>query len=259
MSETARVLVVDDEDIVLTSVKRILQKEGYQVDTALKAAEALQKAESNHYDLVITDLMMPEINGIELMHSLREKGVQSSFLMITGYPAIKTAMQALRLGAVDYIPKPFTRVELLSPVNRALRKGQDMEEKAPGKAGEKKPAQYGQIMPGQRFTLTGHSWAVYEQDGTIALGVEKGFLHSAGRIARIEPPETDQMVEQGHSFVKLVTEDSGEHGVFSPFTGRVMAVNNEVAERPDKLDGEAWLIRIIPTNLKEEAESLERE
>ncbi len=255
MNDQEKILVVDDEEIVLRSVKKILTREGFQVDTAAEAGQGLEMAESNDYGLVIMDLMMPEMNGIELMHAMKEKGVQASFLMITGYPTIKTAIQALRLGAIDYIPKPFTRVEIMSPVNRAFRRkeatGAPEEEERPS-------ADSGRVLPGSRFRLSGHSWAVYEQEGTMAVGVEASFLAGTGEIEEIEAPETNEMVEQGYPVIKLKTKDGSRHGVFAPFSGRAVEINKEVLDNPAHLDRDSWVLRIIPSNLKGEADVLSK-
>lgn len=256
MSDKPRILVVDDEKIVCVSIKRILSREGYEVDAVMTTAEALDKVDDHEYGLVITDLMMPEMNGIELMHTMRVRGLEMPFLMVTGYPTIRTAMQALRLGAIDYIPKPFTRQELMGPVNRALRrKGarekMEMEGNAPAPA---KPAN-----PGDRFVLPEHAWALFHQDGTLEIGVEESFLGSAGEIERIETPDTNEMIEQGYPTIRIFTSDQGRHGVFAPFTGRVVAVNEDVANAPSKLTAKDWVLRIIPSNLEAETVMLIKE
>ena len=117
------ILVIDDEEIIHNSLGRILGRQVHQVDAVFAAHEALDRLGAKKYDLVITDLMMPDINGIQLLETMRTKGYEVPVLMITGYPTIRTALEALRLGAVDYVSKPFTRQELLGPVNRTLRRG----------------------------------------------------------------------------------------------------------------------------------------
>ncbi|MBL6975652.1 MAG: response regulator, partial [Deltaproteobacteria bacterium] len=117
-----RILVIDDEEVVLASLRKIFTRKGYHTDTFLTAREGLERLEQDGYDLVITDLMMPEMNGIELLKALRDRAMNVPTIMITGYPTISTAVKAMRLGARDYIAKPFTRKELLSPVMRALRR-----------------------------------------------------------------------------------------------------------------------------------------
>jgi DNA-binding response OmpR family regulator len=251
MGGDVKVLVVDDEEIVCVSIKKILKREGYEVDIVMKASDALKQAEAGSYDLIITDLMMPEMNGIELMHALRKYGEDTPFLMVTGYPTIRTAMQALRLGAVDYIPKPFTRVELISPVNRALRKkdpaGSDLSDLR-----EKEKI----IHPGDRFILPEHSWAIYDQDGTVAVGIEESFLSTAGTIHKIDVPANNEMVEQGFPTIKLYAENENEHSVFSPFSGRVVSINDEVVTNLSRLSSSECLFRIIPSDLHAETKML---
>ncbi len=249
MNDKPKVLVVDDEEIVCASVRRILSKRDIDVDTAMKADEALEKLDKEHFNLVVMDLMMPEMNGIELMHAIRKKDMDVPFLMITGYPTIKTAMQALRLGAIDYIPKPFTRHELLGPVNRALRRGEAQSEAEKEKA---EPAGQAAALPGTGFFLPEHAWAVYEQEGTIIIGIEQSFLDAAGNVQSIEVPPANEMVEQGYPTIKLTTDDGARHSVFSPFSGRVIETNQEVMDNPSAVSSSDWIIRIIPSSLKAE-------
>jgi len=253
MSDKASILVVDDEEIVCVSVRRILSREGYEVDMAMSAAEALDKIGQGGYGLVITDLMMPEKNGIEVMHAIKKRGIDVPFVMITGYPTIKTAVQALRLGAIDYIPKPFTRQELLGPVNRALRRGGSPEpvEPAPWVRATVEP-----VLPGDRFVLPEHSWAVYDQEGTLAVGIEDSFLKTAGAVESIEAPEANEMVEQGYPNIRLTTEDGGEHSVFMPFSGRVVAVNQGALQNPGQITTSDWILQIVPSDLEAEVEVL---
>ncbi len=254
-----KILVIDDEEIVHHSIKRILSRLGYEVDGVFTAQEGLDKLDNDDYLAVITDLMMPEMNGIEMMHAMKEKGVTPPTIMITGYPTIKTAIQALRLGAMDYIPKPFTRQELLSPLNRALRRSAGMQEQQQEREAEQKSYEKsGQpILPNTCFYLPDHSWAHYNQDGTLDIGVERGFLDSIPEVDEIELPVENDLVEQGYPGFKL--KAGGEvHGVFMPFSGRIVTHNEEISSDPSKLAPGVWVIRIIPSQLKEELEPLRR-
>jgi CheY-like chemotaxis protein len=92
-----------------------------QVEAVYTAQEGIDRLSAEPFDLLITDLMMPRMNGIEMLEVLQDRGIRVPILMITGYPTIRTAVKAMRLGAMDYIAKPFRRKELLGPVKRALR------------------------------------------------------------------------------------------------------------------------------------------
>lgn len=122
-----RILVVDDEMAAGRSVEKILSKKGFEVDIALSADDGLNRIEKGLFELVLLDIMMPQVNGIEMLRMIKERWPDLNVLMVTGYPSIETAVEATRLGAVDYIPKPFTPQELRQKVKHAL------ESKAPAR------------------------------------------------------------------------------------------------------------------------------
>jgi len=117
-----RILVVDDEMIVCESCKRILEEEGYEVETALSGKEAFEKMKGNPFDVVITDLKMPGIDGMEVLRTFRKEYPEAIIIMITGFSTVETAVEAMKLGAFDYIPKPFTPDEVSIVVKKAIEK-----------------------------------------------------------------------------------------------------------------------------------------
>jgi DNA-binding NtrC family response regulator len=117
-----RILVVDDERIVCESCKRILEEEGYEAETALSGKEAFEKMKAHPFDIVITDLKMPGIDGMELLTTFRKEYPDSIIIMITGFSTVETAVEAMKLGAFDYIPKPFTPDEVAIVVKKAIEK-----------------------------------------------------------------------------------------------------------------------------------------
>jgi CheY-like chemotaxis protein len=255
----ARILVIDDEEILHVSLRRTLGRQGHHVDAVLSGPEGLQLLQNNEYDLVITDLMMPDMDGIELLECMETQNIKVPVLMITGYPSIRTAVKALRLGAVDYLAKPFTRQELLGPVNRTLRGGAAAAEPAgkelPGDAdGYQVPGQ--QLTPGSRYHLRKHAWAVYQQDGTFMIGIEASFLESIGPIASIDLPEETDLVEQGFTGFRIKTVDDEEHGVFMPLSGQVIAINEQAAADPATIGPQTWLAQIVPDHLESELSML---
>lgn len=120
MSYVNRILVVDDEASVCSSIDKILSRQGHQVVIAYSADEALRKIEQEPYQLVLADLMMPQVNGMELLKKIRAQLPNLNVVMITGYASINSAVEATRLGAFDYLPKPFTPEELTDITDRAL-------------------------------------------------------------------------------------------------------------------------------------------
>lgn len=114
------ILVVDDEQIILRSCERILSPEGYSVDTATSARDALSLLDRNLYDLIITDIKMPEMDGIEFMRQVRAKNPDINIVVITGYPSQESIKEALSFRIIDYLPKPFSPTHLLEVANNAV-------------------------------------------------------------------------------------------------------------------------------------------
>ncbi len=115
------VLVVDDEVAVNHNIRRILTKKGFPVDQATTKAEALEKIMAQRYALVLLDLKIPGVQGLELLEAIRDRSPETKVIIITGYASIDTAVEGARLGAVDYIPKPFTPTEIREAASEALQ------------------------------------------------------------------------------------------------------------------------------------------
>ncbi|MDA8078789.1 MAG: NAD(P)H-dependent oxidoreductase subunit E [Nitrospiraceae bacterium] len=126
-----KILVVDDELVVIKSAERVLKSEGYQVEGALGGREAIMKLGQGSFDLVFTDLKMPEVDGITLIRWIKKTKPAVGIVIITGYPSQDTIKEALELGIIDYVPKPFTPSVLLDVTERAVEwiKGKAPEEK----------------------------------------------------------------------------------------------------------------------------------
>jgi DNA-binding response OmpR family regulator len=115
------ILVIEDEVAVNNNIRKILAKKGYQVDQAVTKEEALQKIEQRGYRLVLLDLKIPGVKGLELLRAIREKRPESLVIIITGYASIETAKETARLGAVAYLPKPFTPNEIREATESAVQ------------------------------------------------------------------------------------------------------------------------------------------
>ncbi len=125
MSESAKkthILVVDDSPDTLELLQRNLEAKGYRVTTSSGAVEAIKILEAAPTDLVITDLKMPEVDGLSLLRHIRENHKDVEVMMITGYPSIDGAVEAVKSGAEEYLAKPFTEQELSAAVERTLEK-----------------------------------------------------------------------------------------------------------------------------------------
>lgn len=119
------VLIVDDEEIVRVSCRRILVPEGYEVKSAGSAVEGLAILADGPIDVVLTDLKMPDIDGIEVLRKVKEEWPDIEVIMITGYQTINTAVEAITLGAFDYIEKPFTPSAIVEAIDKAISHRQE--------------------------------------------------------------------------------------------------------------------------------------
>ena len=117
----AGVLVVDDEVAVNNNIRKILSKKGFSVEQAVTKTEALEKIEETAYALVLLDLKMPDVKDLELLKAIRDLRPETMVIIITGYASIETAVEASRLGAVDYLAKPFTPDEIRNATEKAFR------------------------------------------------------------------------------------------------------------------------------------------
>jgi len=121
-----RVLVVDDEEIARTNLEHILKKEGYQVATAANGVEALRQVDAAKFDLVLTDLIMWKVGGMELLETMKSRHPNTEVIIITGYATVPSAVEALQKGAYHYLAKPLKIDEVRSTVSEALAKQKGM-------------------------------------------------------------------------------------------------------------------------------------
>jgi DNA-binding NtrC family response regulator len=117
-----KILIVDDEPFNLDLLEQELTDRGYSIERAGNGAEALGKFESFHPDLILLDYQMPDMNGIDVLKELRSRGHETPIVLVTAYGSIERAVQAMREGAYDFIPKPFEPDHLALVVEKALER-----------------------------------------------------------------------------------------------------------------------------------------
>jgi len=118
MKPSFRVLIIDDENIVCERLSMEMERAGFEVEAYTESSQALQRMASQHFDVVITDIKMQGPNGIEVMNFVRENHPSTRVIVITGFATVETAREALKGGAVDFIPKPFKMSQLRELVMR---------------------------------------------------------------------------------------------------------------------------------------------
>ena len=123
-----KILVIDDEQIIAKSCERSLAEEGYDVRSALNGSDGIKMIESEPFDLIITDIKMPGIGGMDILEFIKKNHPEILVILITGYSTVEDAVRSIKRGAFDYIPKPFNPEELVSVVREAsIKKMQTLE------------------------------------------------------------------------------------------------------------------------------------
>lgn len=125
--EDAYVLVVDDEGAIRYSISKTLQRVGYQVHAAASGEEALQMMEQYTYDVVLTDIRMPGLSGVELLARIKERAPDVVVILLTGYASLETAIESLRLGAHDYLVKPSSSQDIRNSVAEGVERAQNLK------------------------------------------------------------------------------------------------------------------------------------
>ena len=119
---TPEILVIDDEIGICQAVQRVLQPSGYLVDASTSGTECLGLVRQGNYDLILLDVMMPGVNGIDLLTSIHEHDPEIVCIIITGYATVELAVQAIKHGAYDFLTKPFSVDDLLLAVSQGLER-----------------------------------------------------------------------------------------------------------------------------------------
>ncbi len=125
--QEAHILVVDDEGAIRYSISKTLQRLGYQVHTAETGEEALEMMQRQEYDVVLTDIRMPGLSGVELLARIKEQAPDAVVILLTGYASLETAIESLRLGAHDYLVKPSSSQDIRNSVAEGLERARNLK------------------------------------------------------------------------------------------------------------------------------------
>jgi DNA-binding NtrC family response regulator len=124
-TEQSRILIIDDQESVRKTLKVALEREGYLVATAENGREGIRKSKRTFYNLALVDLRLPDMDGIGLLTGMRETVPKMAKIIITGYPSLENAIEAVNRGADGYIVKPYTTENLLHKIKEHLRRQQE--------------------------------------------------------------------------------------------------------------------------------------
>ncbi len=235
----AKVLVVDDEELIRLSLRKLLEKNGFEVEVAGSAAEALRKLEENGFRVIITDIMMPDMDGIELLRRIKERDSSVYVIMITAYASLDRAIASLKHGANDFIKKPYENREIVEAVKKGMKV---VEEEAKAK-GEELPIQV------RKEVAEGFRRIVEESAGVLSSAL--------CRIMRC-----DVSIKVSKPQVNVVSRFSEVAGEKQSFTGTFAAIYGELSGSVALLfpgDDAGLLVELLTGREVERAETMDRE
>jgi len=251
MSTVRDILVIDDEPMVNQAVMKICGAEGMTVTAVDNASGALRCLGESRFRLALCDIMMQGLDGFQFLEELDHNGIQTPVIMMTGYSTVENAVKSLSMGAVDYIPKPFTADELLTVIRRSLRSGVLLDEAE--SAGLERNGSMSYVpCPASYYRLGYVSWVLMEDEGTARIGVSDLFLKAAEGVKGFELSAPGEDLVQGIPCAVTTSPDGSLHGIMCPMSGKILEVNAGAQSNPSLVEKDpyfrGWLYRILPSN-----------
>lgn len=246
MSAEPKLLVVDDEEAICEGCRRIFSRQGFDVRKCNDANEGLQSALQNDYAAILLDIKMPEMDGLHFLEALRKEKTDVPVVLMTGYPSIPNAALAIRLGASDYVTKPFTPEEISQAVHRLLH----VEATGPAPAAEAAATK-------SPFFFYRDAWHQASEGGVVRVGamiVRPGVT----KLESVRLPRIGEVVYQGLPLAAVTPAGQPQHTIVAPVSGVVVGVNDALETDSSAMlsdpCGRGWIACISPTRLDEEME-----
>lgn len=243
--EKGRILVLDDDPVVTLSCKRILGAEGYSITTVEKGEDALNKLSKEDYDLLISDVRLPDINGIEVLKEARIIKPKTDVVIITGYPTLEDAKESTKLGAAEYIEKPFTPDFMLNVAKKVfdtrgwiLRQAfiDEFRDYVTPLRDKENPV---------IFYKEG-TWARPAKDGLWEIGCDLRYWMLSGNLMYVEFIKNIDKLDAGQPFARIYSSSGQGSELLSPMNAELREINTKandvmVALLKDHLS-EGWLL-----------------
>lgn len=256
--EKKDILVIDDEQVILDSISKIGTLEGLTVDTSDNGMNGLAKLANTDYRLIVSDIMMPVMDGFALLDELFSKNISTPVIMTTGYSTIENAVNSLYKGAIDFIPKPFTFDEITAVIQRGLKY-----------SGLKQETQTGSLTgsiiayvpcPTKYYRIGYASWVNLTSPTCAVIGLTDLFNKTIDTVKKIELIEAGELITQANFAIKLETENEMVHQIYSPISGKITARNEKLFEDISLIEKdpyfEGWVYQIEPTDFENEIKNL---
>jgi CheY-like chemotaxis protein len=250
--EKGRILVLDDDPIVTLSCKRILGAEGYSISTVEKGEDALNKLAKEDFDLLISDVRLPDINGMEVLKESRVLKPKTDVVIITGYPTLDDARESTKLGASEYIEKPFTPDFMLNVAKKVfdtrgwiLRKAfidEFRDYVVPVKDNENPVIFYKE-----------GTWARPYKDGLWEIGCDLRYWMLSGNLMYVEFIKNLDKFVAGQPFARIYSSSGKGSALLSPMNGELKEINNKANDVMCALIKDhlsegwlLWLAKVLP-------------
>jgi YesN/AraC family two-component response regulator len=255
MEKKGKIIVLDDDPVVTLSCKRILGAEGYNIITAEKGEEALKKISKEEFDLLISDIRLPDINGIIVLKESKIIQPKLDVVIITGYPNLEDAKESVRLGAFEYIEKPFTPDFMINVAKRVFNRRGWILRKAFIDEFRNDIVSLRDTENPVIFYKEG-TWARPIRDGLWEIGCDIRYWLLSGQLMYIDLPEEISMVIAGEPFGKILSATGQTEDLISPMTGKVKEINVNANTAMSALIRDnlsegwlLWLARIHPITI----------
>ncbi len=250
--EKGRILVLDDDPVVTLSCKRILGAEGYSISTVEKGEDALNKLAKDDFDLLISDVRLPDISGIEVLKEARVIKPKTDVVIITGYPTLEDAKESTKLGAQEYIEKPFTPDFMLNVAKKVfdtrgwiLRQAfidEFRDYVSPLKDSDNPVIFY-----------KDGTWARPSKDGLWEVGCDLRYWMLSGNLMYVEFVKNLDKLDAGQPFAKIYSSSGEGSELLSPMNGELKEINTQANDVMVALLKEhlsegwlLWLAKVIP-------------
>jgi CheY-like chemotaxis protein len=252
--DRGNILVLDDDPVVTLSCKRILGAEGFKITTAARGEDALRQIEKEEYDLLITDVRLPDTSGIEVVREARKIQPETDVVVITGYPTLEDAKESIRLGAFEYIEKPFTPDFMVNVAKKLFdRRGWILRQAYVNEFRDF-------IVPLREkenpviFYKEG-VWARPTKVGLWEVGYDLRYELAAGEMLYVDFINVKK-VKAGEPFARILSGSGKILDVPSPMTAEIKEINMKTNDviccllKEHILEGWLiWLARVVPLEL----------
>jgi CheY-like chemotaxis protein len=252
MDKKGKILVLDDDPVVTLSCKRILGAEGYNIVTTNTGEDAIRKISNEEFDLLISDVRLPDINGISVLRETKLIQPKLDVVIITGYPTLEDAKEAVTLGAFEFIEKPFTPEFMLNVAGKVFDTKGWILRKAFIDEFRNDIVSLRDTANPVLFYKEG-TWARPLSNGRWEIGCDVRYWLLSGQLTYVDMRLDLKAVMAGETFGKIISGGGREEDLVSPMTGRIIEINKEANTAMSALVRDnlsegwlLWLARIEP-------------